>query len=862
MTIQKKICAAALVLLFSLSLLLGLPGSARAEAPGDAVNRFNVVLVVDKSGSLRNQRGHGTDPDGLRFDALRLFLGLLTESGNNVGAVVFDERIRYEAALEPLDGMEQKKALIRELEYYTPGYDTDIGSAVLRATELLTGMREENGLPCMILLFSDGMTDFTTDDISGRKLRSWAIADQALETAKAQGIVINGILLNVDGIAEGGRIEFQLYTHGTHGAFEEVSRPEDLAAAFRRFYAIINNARYTGSERVSFSEQGEAEYRFLVPSFGVEEVNVVVEGEHLRAEDSEVRRREGGGERVEMAIFQPDGTLCDITGHDLDSTRYRLVKIPHPHPGVWNVQLKGVPEDWVDVTMVYNASMRVTLEIEAPETEAYKALTPYDFTVWVDDPGVPQLTDAQLAEMDARLTVEQLSTGAVREYAMELANGEYDCAISFPAGGDYRIEAALGVGGFEVCSNSLELSVENRPLVPQVDGITDMLDYGYFEDGDWKLELDELFGTGRGAGLTYTLSDDFGGVLTVEDGVLTAALRDAETYAFILTAEDQTGQSAEIAFELTAPPVQAKLRSVMSLSEHGQPLGPRWEIDLEELFSEPKDAPLDYALSDDCGGAVTIGDGILLVDLRELNRAEFELTATDLTGQSAQVSFDFTVPHVTAKVDAVNNVLKQGRLDGFLWEIGLDELFDDPKGGPLEYTLSDDYGGAVALTDDALTVDFEAVKEAEFTLTATDTIERQAAVSFKVKLPGPAATTGAITETVKTGLFQKNKGLWETRLDVLFRDPKGTKLTYTLSDDLGGAAEIDGKTLRVNMKGQKKAAFTVTATDEYGLSADVSVTLTEKNMTIRYALWALLALVGVSVPIGVILWLRRRDEAW
>ena len=862
MTIQKKICAAALALLFSLSLLLGLPGSARAEAPGDAVNRFNVMLVVDKSGSLRNQRGHGTDPDGLRFDALRLFLGLLTESGNNVGAIVFDERIRYEAALEPLDGMEQKKALIRELEYYTPGYDTDIGSAVLRATELLTGMREENGLPCMILLFSDGMTDFTTDDISGRKLRSWAIADQALETAKAQGIVINGILLNVDGIAEDGRIEFQLYTHGTHGAFEEVSRPEDLAAAFRRFYAIINNTRYTGSERVSFSEQGEAEYRFLVPSFGVEEVNVVVEGEHLRAEDSDDRHREGGGERVEMEIFQPDGTLCDITGHDLDSARYRLVKIPHPHPGVWNVHLTGAPEDWVDVTMVYNASMRVTLEIGEPETEAYKALTPCDFTVWVDDPGVPQLTDTQLAEMDARLTVEQLSTGAVREYAMELSNGKYDCEISFPAGGDYRIEAALGVGGFEVCSNSLELSVENRPLVPQVDEITDMLEFGRFRDGDWELELDELFGTGRGAGLTYTLSDDFGGVLTVEDGVLTAALRDAETYAFTLTAEDQTGQSAEIAFALTAPPVEAKLRGVTSLSEYGQPLGPRWEIALDELFDEPKDAPLDYTLSDDFGGAVTIGDGVLCADLSELNREEFDLTATDLTGQSAQIPFAFTVPCVTAKVDAVNNVLKQGSLDGFLWEIGLDELFDDPKGGPLEYALSDDYGGAVTLTEDALTVDFEALKEAEFTLTATDTIERQAVVPFKVKLPGPAATTGAITETVKTGLFQKNKGLWETRLDVLFRNPKGTKLTYTLSDDLGGAAEIDGKTLRVNMTGQKKAAFTVTATDEYGLSADVPVTLTEKNMTIRYALWALLALAGIGIPIGVILWLRRRDEAW
>ena len=862
MTIQKKMCAAAMALLLSLSLLLGLPGSALAEAPSDAVNRFNVVLVVDKSGSLRNQRGHGTDPDGLRFDALRLFLGLLTESGNNVGAIVFDERIRYEAALEQLDGMEQKKALIRELEYYTPSYDTDIGSAVLRATELLTGMREENGLPCMILLFSDGMTDFSTDDISGRKLRSWAIADQALETAKAQGITINGILLNVDDIAEDGRIEFQLYTHGTHGAFEEVSRPEDLAAAFRRFYAIINNARYTGSERVSFSEQGEAEYRFLVPSFGVEEVNVVVEGEHLRAGDSDDLRREGGGERVEMAIFRPDETLYDITGHDLDSARYRLVKIPHPHPGVWSVHLKGASEDWVDVTMVYNASMRVTLEILDPDLEKYEALTPYAFTVWVDDPGVPHLTDAQLAEMDARLTVEQFSTGTVREYAMGLIDGGYDCEISFPAGGDYRIEASLGVGGFEVCSNSLELRVENRPLVPLVERITDMLEFGQFRNGDWVLELDELFGTGRSAGLTYTLSDDFGGVLTAEDGVLTAALRDTETYAFTLTAEDQMGQSAEITFELTAPPVQAKLRSVMSLSEHGQPLGPRWEIDLDELFSEPKDAPLDYALSDDCGGAVTIGDGVLQVDLSELNRAEFDLSATDLTGQSAQVSFDFTVPRVTAKVDVVNNVLKQGRLDGFQWEIGLDELFDDPKGGPLEYALSDDYGGAVALTGDALTVDFEALKEAEFTLTATDTIERQAVIPFKIRLPGPAATTGAITETVKTGLFQKNKGLWETRLDVLFRDPKGTKLTYTLSDDLGGAAEIDGTTLRVNMTGQKKAAFTVTATDEYGLSADVSVTLTEKNMTIRYALWALAALTGIGATGALLLWLRRRNEAW
>ncbi len=64
------------------------------------------------------------------------------------------------------------------------------------------------------------------------------------------------------------------------------------------------------------------------------------------------------------------------------------------------------------------------------------------------------------------------------------------------------------------------------------------------------------------------------------------------------------------------------------------------------------------------------------------------------------------------------------------------------------------------------------------------------------------------------------------------------------------------------MTGQKKAAFTVTATDEYGLSADVPVTLTEKNMTIRYALWALAALTGIGSTGALLLWLRRRNEAW
>ena len=38
----------------------------------------------------------------------------------------------------------------------------------------------------------------------------------------------------------------------------EVSRPEDLADAFRQFYSMINNTVYTGAQRVAFSDDGKS----------------------------------------------------------------------------------------------------------------------------------------------------------------------------------------------------------------------------------------------------------------------------------------------------------------------------------------------------------------------------------------------------------------------------------------------------------------------------------------------------------------------------------------------------------------------------------------------------------------------------
>lgn len=851
MNIQKKLSlTAALALLLSV-LLAALPMSALAEAPVEGANRFNVVLVVDKSGSLCDINGHGTDPDGLRFDALRMFLGLLTESGNNVGAVVFDEQIRHVSELRPVENMTDKKEIIREIEAFTPSYDTDIGSAVLRATELLAEMKEKNDLPCMILLFSDGMTDFKSGvNDNAQKWSSYGKAQQALEAARAQGISINGIHLNVNETAKDGTIEFQLYTHGTNGAFEEVTRPEDLAAAFRRIYKIVNNTDYTGAQRVSFSDQGEAAIIFTVPNFGVEEVNVIVEGEDLRSKD--------GAQSVDIEIIRPDGERFDFTDHELDSSRYQLVKIPSPDLGVWNVRLKGEPDNWVDVTMVCNASLRVTLNAETP-ADPYLINTPYRFTATVIDPAEQKLTAEQIGSLKAVLTREELSTGNVREYEMAYTDGVFVPAenISFPRAGVYTLSASVSLGDFKVYSDPLTFGAVTAPLVAQVSDVMDMLSYGHFHNGVWELELDPLFGADKDSELNYAISDDHGGILSVKDGVLSAHLSNADPVSFTLTATDPMDQHAEIAFRLTAPPVTAKAGIIADIWELGSFHDSQWEAELTDLFNDPKDGKLTYELANNRGAAV-IEDGVLKVNMPDASMpVSFTLTATDQTQQSAKIAFNLTLPVVTAKVPQVTNMMRLGRLNDFIWELPTEGLFYDSQGLPLSYTLSDDLGGAVTLEDNIVHVDFHELRKAEFSVTAANPAGSQATIPFKLIVPGPSASVGEITETVKTGLFQED--VWTREISSLFSEPKGTRMSYALSDDFAGAAKIDSGVLSVNMKGLKKATFTIKATDEYNLSSEIPITLTEKNMTLIYLLWALLILLGIGgITAGVIYYLHRR----
>ena len=480
-----RLLALLLTLALCLSLTVSWAGFASAEENSSVANRYNVVMVIDKSGSLRDERGIGTDPEGLRYDAMKLFLGLLTETGNNVGAVVFDDQIRLDSGLRPMDSMEDKRALVSEVEALGTSYDTDIGGAVLRATEILHGMQEKNGLPCAILLLTDGMTDFPQENRWIRMERSLEAGDEALKAAQEEGITIHGILLDVDGRAAAGESEVRRYTDGTDGEFEIVSKPEDLTATFGRFYSIINKTEYTGAHKVLFSEQGAAETGFLVPAFGVEEVNIVVE-----------RREPQSGalpERGDIRVTQPDGSGYDIEEHEVQTSRFLLVKIPK--------------------CLIYNSSVSATLTRES-EGEDCEVLKPVHFETVVADFETP-LSAENLGSITVELTLKNLATGETVKIPMPMRGGAFTCDYTFEEGGEYAATASVSLTGIEVHSNTLKMTVLVPPPTAKFEAMSDLFACGSIQDNVWSLDLRELFADPKGTGLRYTLSDDFGGAVTI-----------------------------------------------------------------------------------------------------------------------------------------------------------------------------------------------------------------------------------------------------------------------------------------------------------------------------------------------------------
>ena len=278
---------AALCVFFTLFLLLPTVSAAETtEAAGK-----NIMIVLDASGSMYRYAGRpGTDPEGLRFDAIDQFLALIRDRGASVGWVVFSTGIGDSRAPSPLT-----KAEMERIIYSIPcgKYQCILAlmySAGLRISEALNLRYEDisfsrmqiraRALPDLdpvILLISDGNTDMEGDDEALQE--SLAQKADALKKANAAAIPIYSLCMNINGLA---RFDEMEEISGALGRATEIRDRDDMRHLMLNFFSEIVTGstvvRYPKTGSVKIPSSGLLSLRFVVPGLGVESFQVIISG--------------------------------------------------------------------------------------------------------------------------------------------------------------------------------------------------------------------------------------------------------------------------------------------------------------------------------------------------------------------------------------------------------------------------------------------------------------------------------------------------------------------------------------------------------------------------------------------------------
>ena len=326
------------VLLLILTLLAPMCAAAEAPAlptepiPSSTANRYNVELVLDASVSMNE-----SDARGYRYEAIRLFNNLLPNEGNFLGGVVFSTGVDREIGPQPVTGPEEKDVVVQTIRNVpAPGGWTNIGAGLDTALDRL----EEKGnpeIPSVIILLSDGNTAMYTDAMTKEAAD---VRDEAIRRAAEAEVPIYSVCLNGNGTADSS--EMERISGETGGVFTEVRRAEDLNRVFEVFYELIYRSSTVTLTDGVFPPEGVLETPFEVPGFGVEEVNVVIQGN-----------------ATEASLRTPDGNPYEADLQQYET--FTAIKLMDIIPGKWSLQTRGISGDRIRIDVIYNTNLTVTL---------------------------------------------------------------------------------------------------------------------------------------------------------------------------------------------------------------------------------------------------------------------------------------------------------------------------------------------------------------------------------------------------------------------------------------------------------------------------------------------------------------------
>ena len=536
----KGIVAVVMAAVICFPIAAGAAGGSSA-AP-EATNKYNVVFVIDESGSMLD-----TDAAKLRYEATDLFLGLMSQEGNYAGTVSFDDSIIYSQDIMAVNGTGDKGIVSDAIrEHSATNGDTDIGGAMAAAVDMLNAKGNPD-LPSAIILLTDGNTDLDNDPsaVSDAEEASIEKKSSAIEAARNAGITVYSVCLNENGEADFS--ETKQISDATGGQAQEVKSADDLKKVFEMFYQII----YGAGGSTIYEGVVPVDATYTVPDVGVEEANVMIEGEV-----------------TDIQFTDPSGnpyTAIETT----QAGSITLEKIVNPAPGQWKVSVDGDPGAKVEITLLYNYNFLIQDNTQLSE-EPYNQGDVVHFEAQLVDETFAPLAVDESTGYSAEIRFVDENDNDLDAVPMEIQNGSFVLDYEIPElDRAYRYYIAVPLQS-DAAGNSIYKKTAIRQFVcgsntaPVSNGdVKETVKLWPFKDNTFTLDLTTLATDAEDSELQYSVvstsfinkADDPKGDYSIEGSTLTQDNYSLRKGDYVIRCVDSGGLYCDVTVTVTSIPI-------------------------------------------------------------------------------------------------------------------------------------------------------------------------------------------------------------------------------------------------------------------------------------------------------------------
>ncbi|MDP4097296.1 VWA domain-containing protein [Paenibacillus sp. P96] len=386
----------------------------KASAASSA-SQVDAVLAVDVSNSMNT-----SDPAKIGNEAMKMFIDMLSEQDNKVGIVAYTDVIQREKALLTVKSQEDKNELKEFIDGLNRGAYTDTSVGIKEAVNLLQDGAEPSHAP-MIVMLADGNNDL--NESTGRtETNSQKDMEQAIAEAKQNGIPIYTIGLNADGKLN--KESLANIAEETGGKSFITSNADDLPGILSEIFASSLDLNVVPLQPIT----GNGDYQDVtvnVPNENVLEANISIMS----------------SQPIDARLVDPDGNTRKLPADDIllsKSKSYSLIKMLKPQAGDWKLQIKGVDQDKIDINLVFNYDLGLSLS--AIPDQDYAKGDNININAYLTSGG-QQLQDTSLYEgMNAVLNITDLDTGKTDTMELDHQSGSFSGTFKIPEDHNYELK--------------------------------------------------------------------------------------------------------------------------------------------------------------------------------------------------------------------------------------------------------------------------------------------------------------------------------------------------------------------------------------------------------------------------------------